>query len=100
MNYDNDDAREFVETCFRTNRVLINPLINWEEDDIWKYIKDERLPINPLYECGWKRVGCVGCPIAGYKSRVKEFERYPKYRERYIRIADRIVEQQKKKRAC
>ena len=98
MNYDNDDAREFVETCFRTNRVLINPLINWEEDDIWKYIKDERLPINPLYECGWKRVGCVGCPMAGYKGRVKEFERYPKYRERYIRIADRIVEQQKKKR--
>lgn len=98
MNYDNDEARELVETCFRTNKVLINPLINWTEDDVWKYIRDEDIPINPLYDCGWNRVGCVGCPMAGYKGRVKEFERYPKYKDRYIRIAERIVEMVKQKK--
>lgn len=99
LNYDNDESVQMVYTCFRTNKVLVNPLINWSEDDVWKYISDEHLPINPLYECGWNRVGCVGCPMASYKGRMQEFERYPKYRDRYIRIADKIVEVTKERAA-
>ena len=98
LNYDNDESVEMVYTCFRTNKVLVNPLINWTDDDVWKYIRDEKIPINPLYECGFNRVGCIGCPMASYKGRVREFERYPKYRERYIRIANKIVEKQKAKK--
>ena len=95
LNYDNDESVQMVYTCFRTNRVLINPMINWSEDDVWKYIAEEHLPINPLYECGYSRVGCVGCPMAQYKSRMREFERYPKYRDRYIQIAEKLIEWRK-----
>lgn len=97
LNYDNDDSVQMVYTCFRTNKVLVNPLINWVDDDIWKYIAEEKIPLNPLYECGFNRVGCIGCPMTGFKGRTKEFERYPKYRNRYIRIADKIVEMKKAK---
>ena len=96
LNFDNDEAVETVYTCFRTNKVLINPLINWTDEDVWRYIRDNNIPVNPLYECGFSRVGCVGCPMAYYKQRMAQFQRYPKYKERYIRIADRIIE---KKRA-
>lgn len=98
LNYDNGESVEMVYTCFRTNKVLVNPLINWEEDDVWKYIRDENIPLNPLYDNGFKRVGCIGCPMTGYKERVREFQLYPKYRDRYIRIADMIVAKQKEKR--
>ena len=94
LNYDNDENVEMVYTCFRTNKVLVNPLINWTEDDVWRCIRENNIPVNPLYECGFSRVGCVGCPMAG-KHRKMDFERYPKFKERYIAIADRIV---KKKR--
>lgn len=97
LNYDNDESVEMVYTCFRTNKVLVNPLINWEEDDVWKYIRDENIPLNPLYDNGFKRVGCIGCPMTGYKERIREFQLYPKYRDRYIRIADMIVAKQKAK---
>lgn len=91
LNYDNDESVRTVYTCFRTNKVLVNPLINWTDDDIWRYISQEHIEINPLYGCGFDRVGCIGCPMAGYKLRAMEFERYPKYRQRFINIADRIV---------
>lgn len=97
LNYDNDEAVEMVYTCLRTNKVLVNPIINWTEDDVWKYIRDERIEINPIYGCGFSRVGCIGCPMANYKGRVWQFERYPKYRERYINIADKIVKMKREK---
>lgn len=46
--------------------------------------------LNPLYECGQCRVGCIGCPMAGDK-RWSEFERYPKYKEAYIRAFERML---------
>lgn len=97
LNYDNDESVEMVYTCFRTNKVLVNPLINWDDYDVWKYTRDENITINPLYEKGFKRVGCIGCPMARYKERMRQFQLYPKYKERYIRIADRIIEKLKAK---
>lgn len=95
LNYDNDDAVQMVYTCFRTNKVLVNPLINWTDTDVWRCINDNKLPVNPLYHCGFDRVGCVGCPMAG-KKRKRDFERYPKYKDRWIWIADQIVQKKKK----
>ena len=97
LNYDNDEAVQTVYTCFRTNKVLVNPLINWTDDDVWRYIREEKIPVNPLYECGFDRVGCIGCPMADRRRR-REFDLYPKFRERFIRIADKLVEIQKEKK--
>lgn len=97
LNYDNAENVSIVYTCFRTNKVLVNPLINWTDDDVWRCIKDNGLQINPLYDCGFNRVGCVGCPMGSYKGRAIEFQRYPKFKYRYINIAEKIV--QKKKNA-
>lgn len=41
------------------------------------------------------RVGCIGCPIAGL-HRVFEFERYPKYKARFIKLCDDIMELRKR----
>lgn len=98
LNYDNAENVEMVYTCFRTNKRLVNPLINWTDDDVWRFIRDNKLPYNPLYDCGWHRVGCVGCPMAGRIGRTQQFARYPKYKERYIWIADQIVAKQKAKK--
>ena len=97
LNYDNDESVQMVYTCFRTNKVLVNPMINWTDDDVWRYISEEHIPVNPLYTCGFDRVGCIGCPMAD-KKRWMEFERYPKYKDRYISIADKLVEQTKRKK--
>lgn len=96
LNLDNDEKRKVVENCYRTNKTLINPLIDWEDDFIKWYIKHEGIELNPLYDRGWKRVGCIGCPMASKKARQKEFAEYPKYRELYIHAFDKMIDARKK----
>lgn len=90
LNLDNDENRRVVEDCYRTQKILINPLIDWDDEYLLWYIKHENIELNPLYSQGWNRVGCIGCPMAG-KHRYWEFERYPKYKEAYIRAFDKML---------
>lgn len=96
LNLDNNETRQLVESCYRTTKTLINPLIDWEDDFLWWYIRSEHIELNPLYKEGYCRVGCVGCPMAG-KQRWTEFERYPKYKEAYIRAFDKMLIERERK---
>lgn len=42
----------------------INPLLNWTKADINNYIEEHNLPRHPLYEKGYRSVGCAPCTIA------------------------------------
>lgn len=90
LNDDNDENRRFVERCFRTRKTMVNPIVDWSNNDVWDFLKYYGCDSNPLYQCGFKRIGCIGCPMAG-KHRYREFERYPKYKENYIRAFDRML---------
>lgn len=91
---DNDDSRKAFETCPIKGTTTINPIVNWTDADIWNFIRAEHLPVNPLYGCGFKRVGCIGCPKANNFRRV-QFSRYPKYEQLYRRAFARMMERRK-----
>lgn len=42
----------------------INPLLNWTKADVQKYMEEYDLPSHPLYEKGYRSVGCAPCTIA------------------------------------
>lgn len=88
---DNDDSRMMMENCQLNGKRVVNPIIDWTDADVLGYAESEKIPMNPLYACGWKRVGCIGCPLAGKKARGREFALYPKYRDAYVRAFDRMV---------
>lgn len=85
LNDDNDESRRMVENCYRTKKTMINPIVDWLDEDVWEFIRTEKLPYCCLYDEGFKRLGCVGCPMAG-KMREDEFRRWPQY-ERLYRLA-------------
>jgi phosphoadenosine phosphosulfate reductase len=77
--------RRVNEACFRDSRKhYLNPIIDWSDDDVWQYIQDNLVPYCHLYDEGFLRLGCIGCPMAG-KKRVAEFERWPRYKAKYIK---------------
>jgi phosphoadenosine phosphosulfate reductase len=82
-----------VRTCYKKNNIGINPLLNWCDAEIWAFIKGNNLPYCELYDQGFKRLGCIGCPLASVKDRIMELERWPKYRDAYVRAFDRMLEQ-------
>ncbi len=44
--------------------VKINPLLNWTRLDIQRYSHEHGLPTHPLYEQGFRSVGCAPCTAA------------------------------------
>lgn len=77
--------------------INVSPIYDWTDDDVWKYLMDNNFPHNPLYDKGYKRVGCIGCPLGGRKSMLKEFADYPIYKKNYIRTFDRMLKKELQK---
>lgn len=90
-NTDNDEARRAVESCYRTQKTLVNPIIDWLDEDVWEFIRQYKIPYCSLYDEGWKRLGCIGCPMSNRENREKGFERWPTYKRAYIHAFDRMV---------
>ena len=87
---DNDDKRRLFERCELRSKVVCNPIIDWRHSDIWRFIRDNNLEYNPLYDRGYHQIRCIGCPMAG-KGRYKEFVDFPKYKYLYIHAFDRML---------
>ncbi len=88
-NNDNDSKRHMFEMCYSQRKRILNPIIDWSDDDVWEFLRYYGCKSNPLYQCGYKRIGCVGCPMS--YCRKSEFDRYSKYKENYIRTFDRML---------
>lgn len=93
LNFDDSESRRSVEMCYRTRRTLVNPIIDWTDDEVWEFLNEiAKVPHCSLYDEGFKRLGCIGCPLAGAKSMKKEFERWPAYERAYIRAIEKMIE--------
>ena len=44
--------------------IKVNPLIDWNEEDVWTYIKENRVPYNKLHDQGFPSIGCAPCTRA------------------------------------
>ncbi len=43
----------------------LNPLADWSEKDIWRYVFEHDLPYNPLHDHGYASIGCAPCTLPG-----------------------------------
>jgi phosphoadenosine phosphosulfate reductase len=43
----------------------LNPLADWSEKDLWRYIFEHDLPYNPLHDQGYASIGCAPCTMPG-----------------------------------
>lgn len=93
LTNDNTDNRRLVESCFRRNKTTVNPIIDWSDANVWSFIHAHGIPYCTLYNEGMTRLGCVGCPMASTKEREREFIRWPKYKESYLRAFDAMLKE-------
>jgi phosphoadenosine phosphosulfate reductase len=57
-------TREDLETIIwdpNFQLIKISPLINWSEEDVWKFIKKHNIPYNKLHDKGYPSIGCMPC---------------------------------------
>ena len=94
---DNDDSRRAIENCYKRGKVTLNPIIDWTDSDVWSFIRDTKTPYCSLYDEGFTRLGCIGCPMATQKWREREFSRWPKYKDAYMRAFEKMLTELKNK---
>ena len=97
LTNDNEDSRRMVEQCYRRHKTTLNPIIDWSDAEVWEFIKAERIPYCELYNEGFYRLGCIGCPMASTREREREFRLWQKYKDAYLRAFAKMLEESKRK---
>ena len=94
LDPDNPTPEMFYH-CKTYYRKVLNPIIDWTTDEVWEFIKEYKVRYCCLYDQGYSRLGCIGCPMASEKACLEEFKRYPKYKESYLRAMKRLIDNNK-----
>jgi phosphoadenosine phosphosulfate reductase len=42
----------------------LNPMAAWSREAVWDYIREHRIPYNPLHDRGYRSIGCQPCTRA------------------------------------
>jgi phosphoadenosine phosphosulfate reductase len=59
------DAAPKLERDERRGIWKVNPLADWSEKDLWRYINEHDLPYHPLHDEGYASIGCAPCTLPG-----------------------------------
>lgn len=95
LNADNDADRRTLEHCVPKRKYICNPIVDWGKTEVWRYIVQEGMPYCSLYDEGFERLGCIGCPMNSPDNKRKAFDRWPKYKSQWIRTFQRMVDKRK-----
>ena len=95
LTTDDASSRRLFEQCQLRGVRVLNPIIDWSDDDVWSYLHSRGIEGNPLYKEGWTRIGCVGCPLAGRRARELAFARYPKLYKAWRDAIAYVIERRK-----
>lgn len=73
----NIDNKNQVLCIKGKDKILLSPIINWTNLDVWGFIRGNKLEYCELYDKGYHRIGCMFCPIASAKSKQRDRINYP-----------------------
>lgn len=66
-----------IECVGGKDKLMISPIFLWTHQDIWTFIRDQGLKYCELYDQGYSRIGCIFCPMASVKSKVRDRHNFP-----------------------
>ena len=74
-----------------TTHIMYLPILDWTAVEVWDYIQYYHLPYSHLYDLGFCRIGCIGCPLKSLRLREKDFLIWPSYRKYYIDAFEKML---------
>ena len=86
----NADGERVLGCIHGKETLLISPIIDWTDDDVWTFLNTLGIAHCELYDQGWHRIGCINCPMSSTKQKMKENERWPHVKRNWIRAIKAI----------
>lgn len=91
VNITNADEEQTLGCIQGKESLLISPIIYWTEKDVWEFLNNVvKIPHCSLYDEGWHRIGCIGCPMSSHKQKMLENARYPHVKRGWIKAIKAI----------
>lgn len=91
VNITNADQEQTLGCISGKESLLISPIIHWTEEDVFEFLnKVMEVPHCSLYDEGWRRLGCIGCPMSSAKQKQIENARYPHVMRNWIKAIKEI----------
>lgn len=85
--------RRMIEACRQDEtKTYLNVIIDWSESEVWEYIKERKLPYCSLYDEGFKRLGCIMCPMGNKKGMLRDAKRWPKFYQAYLHAFQKTLD--------
>lgn len=85
-------SRSKIETSRDDKTKLFMHLVfDWSTAEVWEYIHARGLDYCSLYDEGFKRLGCICCPMGGWRKQLQEAERWPKYKALYLMTFEQLI---------
>lgn len=94
-NLNHDQFAEHKESEIRCingkDSILISPIIDWTDKDVWEFLNDVvKVPHCELYDRGYKRIGCILCPMSSPKQKQRELKDFPYVKEKWLQAIEKI----------
>jgi phosphoadenosine phosphosulfate reductase len=89
------EHEEKMITCVGgKDKILVSPIINWTERDVWQFLNEVvKVPHCKLYDEGYKRIGCILCPMASYKQKIRDCKRFPHVKHKWIQTIQKLIDE-------
>lgn len=73
--------------------ILISPIFQWTDKDVWYFLNEiVQVPHCELYDIGYTRIGCILCPMANKKSKLRDMKMFPHVKRGWIKAIKAIRE--------
>lgn len=87
------EHREKMVTCVGgKDKIIVSPILYWTSRDVWEFLSSNDIPHCSLYDKGYKRIGCILCPMSNYKQKIREIRDYPHVKRNWIKAIEWMME--------
>ena len=90
-DYFSIDKEREIRCVGGKDSIIVNPMLKWSERDVWYFLDSVAcVPHCELYDRGYRRIGCILCPMSSYKQKIREMHDYPHVKRGWIRAIKEI----------
>lgn len=75
------------------DKIIVSPIIHWSERDVWEFLnKVVKVSHCVLYDQGYRRIGCICCPMSPKRQKLRELDRWPHVYRNWLKVIGWLME--------
>ena len=87
------EHEEQMVACVKgKDKILVSPIIHWTERDVWEFLNANGIPHCELYDQGYRRIGCICCPMSNIRQKIKEIKRWPNVKRSWAKVIQWLID--------